>query len=228
MVETGAQKRKAEDENAALASDTLGEPAQPAAKKVKSEHDAAPIKSETADTDVSTTGIASESQQAAQDVKQEESVSAAEAHTEAKPDAVNGDTTMSSAEAQTDPDPPQTLGYKTFKDGDEAFQYFHDLVHDLRHNQDLNEVSQWRFSNLPQSMQHIQVVFLLQYEHKAVLDLVKKGHPEADTKVHFNLHGTVSGMPKRDAVLLMFVSASESVCLPSVAGWRRSQGFPST
>lgn len=194
MVETGAQKRKAEDENAAMASDTLGEPAQPAAKKVKSEHEAAPIKSETADTDVSTIGIASESQQAAQDIKQEESVSAAEAHTEAKPDAVNGDTTMSSAEAQTDPDPPQTLGYKTFKDGDEAFQYYHDLVHDLRHNQDLNEVSKLRFGNFPRVCSIFRFFFLLQYEHKAVLDLVKKGHPEADTKVHFNLHGIVSVM----------------------------------
>ena len=35
---------------------------------------------------------------------------------------------------------PQTLGYKTFKSGDEAFQYFHDLMHNLRQNQDLNEV----------------------------------------------------------------------------------------
>ena len=149
MVETGAQKRKAEDENAAMASDTLGEPAQPAAKKIKPEHEEAPIKSETAVADFNTTGITSESQQAAQDVKQEDNVSAPETHVEAKSQSIVGDTNMSSADTQTDPDPPHTLGYKTFKDGDEAFQYFHDLVHDLRHNQDLNQVSKLRVSNGP-------------------------------------------------------------------------------
>ena len=39
MVETGAQKRKAEDETAALANDTLGQHDQPASKKIKSEDD---------------------------------------------------------------------------------------------------------------------------------------------------------------------------------------------
>jgi len=32
------------------------------------------------------------------------------------------------------------------------------------------------------------MVSLLQYEHNIVLDLVKKGHPEPDTKVCTNLH----------------------------------------
>lgn len=32
------------------------------------------------------------------------------------------------------------------------------------------------------------MVSLLQYEHNIVLDLVKKGHPEPDTKVCTNWH----------------------------------------
>ena len=31
------------------------------------------------------------------------------------------------------------------------------------------------------------MISLLQYEHNIVLDLVKKGHPEPDTKVRTNL-----------------------------------------
>lgn len=53
---------------------------------------------------------------------------------EAKPEDADADMADEYAED------PQTLGYKTFKSGDEAFQYFHDLMHNLRQNQDLNEV----------------------------------------------------------------------------------------
>ena len=135
MVENSAQKRKAEDETAAMATDTLGETAQPAAKKFKTEHEQAPATSEPAASDAGTTGTVNEVHDAAQAVKQEDKTSAPETKTE---DA-DGDANTSS-EVAAESDPPQTLGYKTFKDGDEAFQYFHDLVHDLTHDQDLNEV----------------------------------------------------------------------------------------
>ena len=139
MVETSALKRKAEDETAATATDTLGEAAQPAAKKVKTEHEQAPATSEPAASDAGTTGTVNEVHDAAQAVKQEDKTSAPETKTEVKSDDADGDANMSS-EVAAESDPPQTLGYKTFKNGDDAFQYFHDLVHDLRHDQDLNEV----------------------------------------------------------------------------------------
>ncbi len=139
MAETGAQKRKAEDETAAMATDTLGETAEPAAKKVKTEHKQAPATSAPAASDAGMTGTVNEVHDAAQAVKQEDKTSAPETKTEVKSEDVDGDASMSS-ELVAESDPPQTLGYKTFKDGDEAFQYFHDLVHDLRHDQDLNEV----------------------------------------------------------------------------------------
>ena len=137
MVETSALKRKTEDETAAMATDTLGETAQPAAKKVKTEHETASTASEPAASDAGMTGTVNEVHDAAQAVKQEDNTSAPE--TEVKTEAADGDANMSS-EVAVESDPSQTLGYKTFKDGDEAFQYFHDLVHDLRHDQDLNEV----------------------------------------------------------------------------------------
>ena len=147
MVETSAQKRKAEDETAAVATDTLGETAQPAAKKVKTEHEQAPATSEPAASDAGMTGTFNEVHDAAQAVKQEDKTSAPETKTEVKSEDADGDANMSS-EVAAESDPPQTLGYKTFKDGDEAFQYFHDLVHDLRHDQDLNEVGAiWTIDN---------------------------------------------------------------------------------
>ena len=139
MVETSALKRKAEDETAAMATDTLGETAQPAAKKVKTEHETALTPREPAASDAGIAGTVNEVHDAAQAVKQEDNSSAPETKTEVKSEAADGDANMSS-EVAVESDPSQTLGYKTFKDGDEAFQYFHDLVHDLRHDQDLNEV----------------------------------------------------------------------------------------
>ena len=139
MVETSALKRKPEDETAAMATDTLGETAQPAAKKVKIEHETALTTSEPAASDAGMTGTVNEVHDAAQAVKQEDNTSAPETKTEVKSEAADGDANMSS-EVAVESDPSLTLGYKTFKDGDEAFQYFHDLVHDLRHDQDLNEV----------------------------------------------------------------------------------------
>ena len=191
MVETSAQKRKAEDETAAMATGTLGETAQPAAKKVKSEHEQAPSISEPAASDAGMTGTVNEVHDAAQAVKQEDKTSAPETKTEVKSESADGDANMSS-EVAAESDHPQTLGYKTFKDGDEAFQYFHDLIHDLRHDQDLNEVCAiYSTTAAFVDMDSLcNMVSLLQYEHNIVLDLVKKGHPEPDTKVCTNLRLT--------------------------------------
>ena len=143
MAESGAQKRKIEDETAAMETDTLGESAQPAAKKVKIEHEATPIttpmQSEPATADAVMAGTVDEIHSAALSTKEQDNPSASEASADVKAEAVDGEANLS--KAQPDPDPVQTLGYKNFKDGDEAFRYFHDLIHDLRHNQDLNEVT---------------------------------------------------------------------------------------
>lgn len=53
------------------------------------------------------------------------------------------------------------LGYKTFTDGNEAYQYFSYLLSKLTHNQDINE-----------------------YEHQSLLALLEKGHVNATEKVH--------------------------------------------
>ena len=140
MVETGAQKRKAEDETAAMANETLGQSDQPASKKIKTEEDtsvSAPAKSEPAATDAGMTGTVNEIRAAAEGTVKQETIPKAERDAEVKSESAADNT----AEASESPDPPQTLGYKTFQNGDEAFQYFHTLVHDLRHDQDLNEVS---------------------------------------------------------------------------------------
>ena len=140
MVETGAQKRKAEDETAAMANETLGQSDQPASKKIKTEEDtsiSAPVKSEPAATDAGMAGTANEIRAAAADSVKQETMPKAESDAEVKHENA-GDNTAVSSESS---DPPQTLGYKTFQSGDEAFQYFHTLVHDLRHDQDLNEVA---------------------------------------------------------------------------------------
>ncbi len=52
------------------------------------------------------------------------------------------------------------LGYKTFTDGNDAFQYFSYLLNKITHNQDINE-----------------------YEHQSLLALLEKGHANAATKV---------------------------------------------
>ncbi len=151
MVETGAQKRKAEDETAAMATDTLGESAQPAAKKVKADPEAAPADPEPAATDAGMAGTVNDIHEAVQVSKQEDTTSEAPAEikTEIKPEiksaGADGEANVSApevkSEVKSESDPAQTLGYKNFKNGDEAFQYFHELIHDLRHNQDLNEVN---------------------------------------------------------------------------------------
>ena len=132
MAETGAQKRKAEDETTALASDTLGDAAQPAAKKVKTEPDSAPTTSAPAATDAGTASTINDVHVAAQNIKQEGQAGD-------KSEATNG-SAENTSEVKPESEPSQTLGYKTFKNGDETFKYFHDLIHDLRHDQDLNEV----------------------------------------------------------------------------------------
>ena len=143
MVETGAQKRKAEDETAALANDTLGQHDQPASKKIKSEDDetntAAPEITEPAAGDAGMTGTVSDIQNAAEaSVKQEDEPKPEASQAIKAEDASNHSADTPQAEA--DADPPQTLGYKSFNSGDEAFLYFHTLVHDLRNDQELNEV----------------------------------------------------------------------------------------
>ncbi|KAL3137612.1 hypothetical protein ABBQ38_004889 [Trebouxia sp. C0009 RCD-2024] len=163
MVETSAQKRKAEDETAALANDTLGQHDQPTSKKIKSEDDdantAPPAISEPAAIDGGMTGTVNDIHNAAEASVKQQDVS----NPETSQDVKAGDVSNHSADmpqAEPDADPPQTLGYKSFQSGDEAFMYFHTLVHDLRNDQDLNE-----------------------YEHNVVLELVKQGHPEPDAKV---------------------------------------------
>lgn len=66
---------------------------------------------------------------------------------------------------------PVQLGYKTFEDGDEAYQYFSYLLNKLTHNQDINE-----------------------YEHHCLLALLEKGHANAAEKVCICTHirGTLS------------------------------------
>ena len=147
MVEAGAQKRKAEDETAALASDTLGESsASPAAKKVKTEQEAAPATTQPAATDPGLTETINEVHDAAQEVKVEDGTSSQEKleedaeDAEAQPEINNAELRQASEDATAGSDLPQTLGYKTFTSGATAFQYFHELINDLRHDQDVNEV----------------------------------------------------------------------------------------
>ena len=144
MVDSGAQKRKAEDETAAMATETLGQSDQPAVKKVKTEQDDTPssvqsVKSEPVATDAIITGTTNEIHQAAEASAKQEVPPNAETSQETKAEDASNHTT-DKPEAEADADLPQKLGFKTFKSGDEAFQYFHTLVHVLRHDQDLNEV----------------------------------------------------------------------------------------
>ena len=143
MVVPDAQKRKAEDVTAAMATETLGQSDQPAMKKLKTEQEDTPIsvqpvKSEPAATDAGMTETKNDIHQAAE-VKQEVPPNAETSQEDKAEDASNHTADMPEAEA--DADPPQKLGFKTFKSGDEAFQFFHTLVHVLRHDQDLNEVA---------------------------------------------------------------------------------------
>ena len=163
MAEIGAQKRKAEDEVNALGNAELGNTTAPAVKKTKVENEerkplppstvaaardegmartiqevgeasaaAAPSTSATVDTD-----MASASHPAPAAVVNSASASKEDTEpAEAKAEPTDANREMADANA----DPPQTLGYKTFSNGDEAFQYFHDLIRNLRQNQDLNEV----------------------------------------------------------------------------------------
>lgn len=73
--------------------------------------------------------------------------------------ATDGAPTQASAADTAQPTPVQ-LGYKTFQDGDEAYQYFSYLLNKLTHNQDINE-----------------------YEHHCLLALLEKGHANAAEKV---------------------------------------------
>ena len=144
-METGALKRKAEDETAAMATDTLGPSDQPAVKKVKTEQEDTqvsmqPVKSEPAATDAGMTGTTNEIHQAAEASAKQEIPPNAENSQEVKAEGVDNHIAVT-PEAEADADPSQKLGFKTFKSGDEAFQYFHTLVHVLRHDQDLNEVA---------------------------------------------------------------------------------------
>ena len=148
MVDTAAQKRKAEDETAALANDTLGESAAaPAAKRIKKEDDAAPATTVPAGTDNGASSTKNEIGDAAAQVKQEDNLEVevkAEETTEPlepklEDDSAEADATSNAAAQGSDQ--PQTLGYKTFTTGATAFQYFHELINDLRHDQDVNEVT---------------------------------------------------------------------------------------
>lgn len=166
MVETSLQKRMAEDETAAMATETLGQSDQPALKKAKSEQEDAPASLQPvraqpaasqqlasrspAATDAGMTGTTNEIHQAAAaDVKQEviehaegsqQEVKAEGSQEEVKAEEASA-VTANEPEPEGDPDPPQKLGFKTFTNGDAAFQYFYTLVHALRHGQDLNEVA---------------------------------------------------------------------------------------
>ena len=165
MVETSAQKRMAEDETAALATETLGDSDEPARKKVKSEQEDGPaslqpvraqpassqqVSSTPAATDAETTNEIH--QAAAAGVKQEVIQHAEGSQEEVKAEGSQEEVQAEEASALTanepepegDPDPPQKLGFKTFMNGDAAFQYFYTLVHALRHEQDLNEVASGR------------------------------------------------------------------------------------
>lgn len=154
MEESGAQKRKAEDETAAMATETLGQSDQPAVKKIKTEQEdtpasVQPVKSEPEATDAGMTGTTNEIHQAAEPSaihqaaeasSQQEVPSEVETSQEVKAEDASNHT-ADNPEAEADADPPQKIGFKIFKSGAEAFQYFHTLVHVLRHDQDLNEVA---------------------------------------------------------------------------------------
>lgn len=179
MTETGAQKRKAEDEVNALGNAELGVAAAPAAKKTKAdsdERDALPATTVRAARDggmsSTTTDLGKASEPAALISDTNTAAAAADTGAAAQtaalpavPDTGAADTAepeLAAAEAETtvtntemadaNSDPPQTLGYKTFNSGDDAFQYFHDLMHNLRQNQDLNEVS---LSSIPHAIGYI-------------------------------------------------------------------------
>ena len=203
MVETGAQKRKAEGDAIAIAHESLGQSAQPASKKVKIEHEQAPVSAHTVKSepavDAGRSASIAEAPNAAEGLAKQEAEVKAESEAAVKAeDTVNNGAAVKAEkntnngtetpEAEADADPPRTLGFKTFQNGDEAFQYFHTLVHDLRHDQDLNEVIPGVSFTAGQIILivrcHATDMCLLQYEHEVVLALVTQGHPEPETKVN--------------------------------------------
>lgn len=156
-----ASKRKAEDEVNATNSDQMGATAEPAVKKVKVETDreSAPASAASAALDEGTAGTGTDTHKATapdqSNAVPDTDMSAAEPAAikqetvsignGVKPDTGSDVVAAAGAEsgaalAATGADAAQKLGYRTFNSGDEAFQYFHDLMHNLRHNQDLNEV----------------------------------------------------------------------------------------
>lgn len=123
----------------------------------------------------------------------------------AEPSAAGEEGAAGPAEAAAEaavPVEPQTIGYRTFNTGLECYKYFHGLITKLRKYQNLNQVcaralgacrpSPERtvaplpplpgYGPLP-SHRHLPLSPSLQYEHHMVLDLITKGHPEAERKV---------------------------------------------
>ena len=111
------------------------------------------------------------------------------------------------AEKPTGPDQPVTLGFRTFASGKEANQYFHDLLTNLTPQQDLNEVRRaprtphvWlagsyatgKEEDCPCMLSSHDMYRLLtgdcgtQYEFVVTMDLLRKGHPDAERKVGFD------------------------------------------
>lgn len=189
MAETSAQKRKAEDEVNAMGNAELGDTAAPAAKKTKvdnEERTAMPARTVAASRDEGMASTIQEVGEASEAAAPSASAavvtamastsdpspaaafkpaSASKEDTEpaeAKAEPIDANTEMADANAE----PPQTLGYKTFSSGDEAFQYFHDLIRNLRQNQDLNEVctASW----LEQFVTHASNVLVVTSAHAAV------------------------------------------------------------
>lgn len=84
----------------------------------------------------------------------------AEAAVEAEPAAAEGVEGERKEEEVKDFDEPVALGFKTFKNVVEMYEYFNDILNASTLDQDLNE-----------------------YEYKAVVDLLEKGHASAKEKI---------------------------------------------
>ena len=77
----------------------------------------------------------------------------------------------------------------------------------------------------PTLLQHLPIRYiLLQYEHKAVYDLVNKGHPKRDVKVHSESMHIVLPLAEQ---LEKPARANSFSCCTRFADWLRSQSFPS-
>ncbi|KAK9815372.1 hypothetical protein WJX72_002394 [[Myrmecia] bisecta] len=106
------------------------------------------------------------------------------------------------------------IGYKKFKNGQEASGYFHHLVNTLTQGQDLNE-----------------------YEFTVVLDLLKKGHPEPSKKIGSGVRAIQVNQHRTEESVCFFVQRTDGTeedfsvrkCLATLfpawgAGLKQKQG----